>query len=171
MVAETTRKMSANNLLLEDSAGEGEQDPVFISIADLFSLLSLAVIYVMLVSSVSPTLQQSMPVFQAVRQESGQGTPIDPHDLYFSIARSGSQVLYFATRNGQTTSEVAQHNSSEITLPAAWVKSTIANDPSIHRIYVVITAGERDLVIRSSLIDMLLFLNAQGYSNVQIAAL
>ena len=157
--------------LTEELDDAAEQDSVFISAADLFSLLSLAVIYVVVMSNPSAVPLRSELVVQAAIQQSGQGQPIDPDVLYFWMARTGATVTFYAELNERRNHWPVQPGVNGVAIPKAWIDEMIQRDPTLHRIFLVISPHQSDAVIRSAFVDMLAFLQNGKYPSVQVAVL
>lgn len=145
-----------------------EDDSIFVPIADLFSLLSLTLIYLVL------TFGQPVPIFQqelivSTSQGPGLGKPIDPGAAYVSLSKLNNSACFEITRNGITVDKLVPFSANNTEVPESWMLETIAHEgvqPAT--IYVFLSEKENDFVIKALFTDTQRFLRKK-FRNVRTA--
>jgi hypothetical protein len=146
---------------------ESDEDSIFIPFADLFSLLSVTVIYVVLTfgQTVPGT---SQPVVAATLQGTGPGKPIDPTSVYVSLREVSGTVQFIVERNGTTWDQTVPIAGAETRVPEIWLKETIARGSEPSMVYVFLPESEKSIVVKALSTDTQRFLRAH-FRNVRFA--
>jgi hypothetical protein len=147
---------------------ENDEDTIFVSLADLFSLLSLTIIYVVLTFG-QTTFNSTEPVVSATLEGSGPGKPIDPAAVYVSLERRENSVVFLVIQNGVATERAVPASGSQSTVPESWLKNAISRMQH-GTIYLYLGPKEQDLVVKALFVDAQRFLGSV-FPNVQVATL
>jgi hypothetical protein len=130
----------------------GEEDPVFISLADLFSLLSLAVIYMVVTFGQSVPLNASDAVVSATRQGVGPGKPIDPNAVYVSLLRNQDAIDLRVVKAGIPADQSIPLLGEHTRIPEEWLLNTIGDEVG-GVIYIYVPPSEESLIIKGLAVD------------------
>jgi hypothetical protein len=160
--------MSPSSLDLDIGAEDGsDEDSIFVPFADLFSLLSLTVIYVVLTFG-QMVPNASEPVVVANMQGSGPGKPIDPAAAYVSLMSDGNAVRFYVTRSGNQLDLAVPLRGADTKVPEDWLRETISRGSKPSTIYVYLPPSENDVVIKALFTDVHRFVRA-NFENVRLA--
>jgi hypothetical protein len=147
---------------------DGDEDSVFVSLADLFSLLSLTVIYIVLTFG-QTVPSSSEPVAAASLEGSGPGKPISPDDTYVSIQSRGPTAVFRITRNGiESDQEAPLEATTTPKIPEEWLLSTLAKQTGSGTIFLYLPPSENSLAIKALFTDMARLLKAH-FTNLHVA--
>ena len=151
-----------------DSLEANEEDTVFVSLADLFSLLSLTIIYVVLTFG-QTTFNSTEPVVSATLEGSGPGKPIDPAAVYVSLERRENTIVFRVFQNGVAAENAVPASGSQSTVPEDWLKNAISRTQH-GTIFLYLGPKEQNLIVKALFVDTQRFLGSV-FPNVQVAAL
>jgi hypothetical protein len=151
-----------------DLDSETDDDGVFVPIADLFSLLSLTVIYTVLTfGQTVPVTTEVEHVVQATLEGSGPGKPIDPRDVYLTFGVGQGGIVFYLTRNGTTSTQAIPFEGASAKVPEEWILATIARLGPPPTLYLYLAPTD-NLALKALFTDTQRFLGA-NYRNVQVA--
>jgi hypothetical protein len=145
-----------------------EEDSVFVSLADLFSLLSLTIIYVVLTFGQTVPAASTEPVVAATLEGSGPGKPINPQDTYVSIQSRGASVLFRVARNGLEFDQEAIADGASLKIPAQWLLGALGTDAANGTIYLYLPPSEKSVVVEALFTDTARLLRSR-FTNVSVA--
>jgi hypothetical protein len=151
----------------------GEEDSIFVSLADLFSLLSLTVIYVVLTFGQTVPSTSIEPVVSATLEGSGPGKPIDPNDIYVSLQSSATGVTFIVVRNGVELHQEIALDSGRPQIPEQWLLSVLTaftKEAGRGTIFLYLAPNENNVTVEALCFDTLRFLKA-NFTNLQVVAL
>ena len=151
-----------------DTSDFEEDDSTFVSIADLFSLLSLAIIYVAIIFGQGSPQSPTAPVVAATLEGSGPGRPIDPLAAYLSVSRIGDSIDFSVTQGGVTIEKRLRYSNPPPRIPERWITGALDRRPTPATIYVFLSPSERDPVVESLFIDTERFVRTE-FHNVRAA--
>lgn len=158
--------MDSRNLL--EFSSESDHDGIFISIADLFSLLSLVIIFVAFTSE--PAVIQQPSSWEMVRanaQTKSSDSVVNPQDVYIEFARSGGNLMIEERWNMQT--DVIPILGSAF--PSQKLEDVLRTANPRRNIYIVASAENADPALASLFVSTLAFFREQDYPGVRIAIL
>jgi hypothetical protein len=147
---------------------ESDEDSVFVPIADLFTLLSLTVIYVVLTFGQTVPSLRSEPVIAARLQGTGEGKPIDPTAVYLSLSHKEAAVVFEITRNGIVMDKSVPMEGNLTKVPKDWILGTLSAGAPPRTIYVYLAPNEDDFVVKALLTDTERFMRSR-FPNVRVA--
>jgi hypothetical protein len=142
-----------DNALMLAHESDAENDSVFIPIADLFTLLSLSVIYVILVFGTPTGAQTTEPVLTAAQPGTGPGAAINPLDVYVSMATAGNLITYSITRGGVTYHDSVSSRQLSAALPADWLTNKLLAMKPERFVIVYLPPNENSDLIKSRYTD------------------
>jgi hypothetical protein len=151
-----------------DSHEANDEDTIFVSLADLFSLLSLTIIYVVLTFG-QTNFNSTEPVVSATLEGVGPGKPIDPAAVYVSLELRGNSIMFLVTQNGVSTEHAVPASGPQSAVPESWLKSAISRTQH-GTIYLYLGPKERDLVVKALFVDAQRFLGSV-FLDVEVATL
>ncbi len=153
--------------LLDDPQDEDDDDSIFLPYADLFSLLSVTILYVVLTFG-QTTPVASQPVSQVVQQGSGPGKPIDPLAAYVTLREGDGTVVFSITRGGLQVEQTVDQRAAATHIPETWLRETLSQNEEPPVIYIYLLESEQSLLVRALFTDTQRFLRA-NFKNVRLA--
>jgi hypothetical protein len=147
---------------------ESDDDSIFVPFADLFSLLSLTVIYVVLTFGQTVPDSNSEPLVAATLQGSGAGKPIDPAAAYVMLRAVNDTVQFEVVKNGEAFDQAVPLTGAGTKIPEDWLKKTLSHGSQPSIIYVYLPDKETTIIVKALLTDTERFLHA-NFTNVRLA--
>jgi hypothetical protein len=134
----------------------GDEDTVFVSLADLFSLLSLTIIYVVLTFG-QTTPANSEPVVASSFSGTGPGERVDPQDIYVTLEGRPEGIAFRVIQRDTPVEKTIPVTQEVPQIPKDWLLQTIPQSHS-GMIYVYLSPEENDRTVRALFTDVEEFL-------------
>jgi hypothetical protein len=148
----------------EDS---GDDDTVFVSLADLLTVLSLTIIYITLTFGQTVPKSLSEPIVAAAFEGTGPGKPINPDDTYLTLRCLAETVEFRVVRNGSESSFAVSVHVQLPAIPEQWLLSVMSTASPNAAIYIYLPTGENDILVKAFFADSARFLH-ERFGNVHV---
>lgn len=148
----------------EDSSDE---DTVFVSLADLFSLLSLVTIYLVITFGQPRPTPTSEAVVPSALEGVGAGKAIDPHDTYLTIRKMPLGIEFRVVRTEGHMEQTVPENAGAFRVPEEWLLKALPKETKNGTIYLYLSDEETSLSVRALFTDTQRFLSGK-FENLRV---